>query len=208
MIDLSGVEYFGKGGVRACYVHPENPDRCIKILQPAILGNPYVLKKAHKQVSREQAYYKRLQKRGISWSHLAQSYGTIETSEGPGDVFDLIRDFDGEVSKTLEYYFADESLTGKYFVDLKKGLRDLFQYIKNEQIITTNIKWPNLVYKRLSEEKGQIIIIDDIGTAVLIPLVYYFESQAKTSIERKIDRFKELSPLEFPQNKLIGDLFK
>ena len=91
MLKLEPSALFGRGLRRECYFHPEDETKCIKI----------VVDGDHKETVREQSYYRLLEKRNISWRMLARFYGNVETNRGEGAVFELIRDYNGEVSKTL-----------------------------------------------------------------------------------------------------------
>ena len=37
MINLSDATPFAEGGNRKCYVHPNNPNRCLKVIHPGML---------------------------------------------------------------------------------------------------------------------------------------------------------------------------
>ena len=37
MINLNGITPFAEGGNRMCYVHPDNPNRCLKVIHPGLL---------------------------------------------------------------------------------------------------------------------------------------------------------------------------
>ena len=37
MINLSDATPFAEGGNRKCYVHPNNPDRCLKVIHSGLL---------------------------------------------------------------------------------------------------------------------------------------------------------------------------
>ena len=78
----------GKGLHRECFIHPEDINKCIKVV---VNGN-------QQETEREQSYYKFLQKKKIAWDMLPKFYGNIETNMGLGAVFDLIRDHNGQVS--------------------------------------------------------------------------------------------------------------
>ena len=60
---------------------------------------------------------------------LARFYGNIETNRGEGAVFELIRDHNGEVSKTLEHYFSANNKTDLNYQDLSQALPLLKQYL-------------------------------------------------------------------------------
>ena len=65
MLNLEGAYLIGKGYHRACYVHPNEPGQCIKVVYN---GN------GAEQV-REKAYYKHLQNRAVSWNQLPKYFG-------------------------------------------------------------------------------------------------------------------------------------
>lgn len=99
MIILKDEDFVGKGNERACYIHPEDKNKAIKITYE---NNN---RKESKQTKLEVNYYKELEKRRMTnFKHLPKYFGEVKTDKGAGFVVELIRDFDGEVSKTFEYY--------------------------------------------------------------------------------------------------------
>ena len=112
MINIDSSTLVGKGLHRECYVHPEDPSLCIKIV---VAGDS-------SESQREQKYYRLLQKRNTSWEILARFYGVVDTNLGCGAVFDLIRNYDGECSKTLEHYLASSDKTESHYLGLSEAL--------------------------------------------------------------------------------------
>jgi hypothetical protein len=153
MVTLDSQALFGKGANRECYLHPEENDKCIKIR----------FSKNDQKDKLEQYYYARLSKRKISWEMLSRSYGTVKTDRGTGYVFELIRDYDGNISKTLQYHLSREGSAEISVEAVCQTLTRIKQYLLNEKIILTNIKTYNLVYKKISPDEGLLIIIDNIG---------------------------------------------
>ena len=37
MINLDNIKPFAKGGNRICFIHPQNPNRCLKVIQTGLL---------------------------------------------------------------------------------------------------------------------------------------------------------------------------
>ncbi len=37
MIDLNSVNAFAEGGNRRCFIHPQNPNRCLKVVHAGLL---------------------------------------------------------------------------------------------------------------------------------------------------------------------------
>ena len=50
MIKLNDIFPFAKGGNRMCFVHPDNPNRCLKVIHPGILT----------KIKRSKPWYKQL----------------------------------------------------------------------------------------------------------------------------------------------------
>ena len=79
----------GVGRHRACYIHPADTSKCIKVVH-----NPG--EHAFQEIKRELAYYKHLESYLKDWSGLPRFYGEVETNLGRGFVYDRIVDFDGK----------------------------------------------------------------------------------------------------------------
>jgi hypothetical protein len=193
MIELKPDTMVGKGLHRECYVHPSNPNRCIKV----------VVLRGEEETRREQAYYQFLQKRQITWEMLPQFYGVEPTSMGPGAVFDLVRDADGEVGKTFEHYFESPELTEQNLTGLLTSLQALKTYLFSQNIITMSIKPKNIIYQRLDEQSGVAVIIDNIGNSDAIPLASYCRAFGKIKMTRKWNKFIVLMQKDYPENSLL-----
>ena len=77
MIVLKDENFIGKGNERACYVHPEDCNKAIKITYE---NNN---RKESKQTKLEVKYYKELEKRKmINFKHLPKYFGEVETDKG------------------------------------------------------------------------------------------------------------------------------
>ncbi len=198
MLKLESSQLIGRGLRRECYFHPEDDTRCIKVV---VAGD-------HKETVREQSYYRLLEKRGISWDMLARFYGNVETNRGPGAVFELIRDYTGEVSNTLRYYFSnDHELEFDYRL-LTRLLPVLKQYLLQWKIVTMSIRSQNIVYRRINPSEAKLVIIDNIGNSDFIPICNYVDRMAIRKINRKWRRFEITLRQKFPQNRSIMQMLK
>ncbi len=181
MILLNASYFVGRGLHRECYIHPDNEHRCIKVVVAGDMS----------ESKREQSYYKLLQKRDICWDILPRFHGLIETNKGAGAVFDLIRDFDGEVSKTLEYYLSVESLDSAEYPGISQAISAFKQELYRQSIITMTLSPKNIMYKKTAANEGRLILIDNIGNSDFIPICNYIDSLAKKKITRKLLRFEQ-----------------
>ena len=193
LIELKTEAMIGKGLHRECYIHPDDSDRCIKV----------VVLRGEEETRREQAYYKFLQKRQIGWEMLPKFYGVEETSMGAGAVFDLVRDADGEVGKTFEIYFSSSELTKQNLQGLITSLQALKVYLFRYNIITMSIKPKNIIYQRQDEQNGVAVIIDNIGNSDVIPIGSYYRYFGKIKMIRKWNKFITLLKKDYPENTLL-----
>lgn len=197
LIQLTDKEYISKGLHRKCYHHPDDANKCIKVNYN---------EGAQEETSREIAYYKHLIKRHIAWDALAQYYGAVNTNLGEGQVFELIRDQDGNTSTTLEKYLADEQLTSQYYSALVTALKKLKADLLRDRIITMTIKSKNILFQHQSTDQNRLVIIDNIGNSTFIPIANYIGFFAKSKIERTWQRFLKSLIRENTHNPLITNL--
>jgi hypothetical protein len=197
IIELDPHALVGKGLHRECFVHPENPDLCVKIV---VSGNG-------NENRREQAYYRELANRGVSWEMLPRFHGLVDTSFGEGAVFDLVRDNDGRTSLTLGHYLASEQLTALHGTALREALQALKRYLLEHRIITMTLKTKNILFQLDSPETGKLVIVDNIGNSDFIPAVKYSARLASWKIERKWQRFERSLHVDYAANKAIAPLF-
>ncbi len=196
MIELLPEAMVGKGLHRECYIHPNNPNRCIKV----------VVNRGVEETKREQAYYRLLQKRDIDWDMLPQFYGVEATTLGPGATFDLVRDHDGEVGHTFEYYFDSIALSEQYYQGLLQALQELKSYLFSQNIITMSIKPKNIIYQKVDIHSGKAIIIDNIGNSDVIPICTYNRFFGQKKINRKWQKFRALLKRDYVNNPAVQRL--
>lgn len=196
MINIQPSDLIGTGVHRKCYIHPENADQCIKI----------VYRGGRAETIREQKYYRYLAQRGIPWKMLVQFHGNIETNLGMGAVFDLIRDYDGNTSKTLDRYFKSTDETTVSYENIFQCLRQLKHYLLEYNIITMALKPRNILYKRLSQTTGRCVIVDNIGNSDFIPICTYNKFFGNKKIKRKWNRFEMALSKEHHDNPKLKNL--
>ncbi|OCG07777.1 hypothetical protein A9G13_06075 [Gilliamella sp. wkB178] len=197
IIQLTDKDYISKGLHRKCYHHPDDANKCIKVNYNH---------GAEEETNREVAYYKHLIKRNISWNVLARYYGPVMTNYGEGQVFELIRDYDGNTSTSLEKYLADQQLTEQYYVALVVSLKQLKASLLEDRLITMTIKSKNILFQHLTPEQNRLIIIDNIGNSTFIPVANYVRFFATAKIARTWQRFLKSLIRENQHNSLISRL--
>ncbi len=194
MIELVPDHRFAGGFHRDCYVHPADERLCIKVSKRGNL----------RESTREAKYYRHLERRHVPWDLLPRFHGFVETSLGPGVVFDLVRDHHGKVSDTLEHYLRSPVSTAANIDGLTQAFRSLRGYLMEHRIITRTLKAKNIVYQITGTGNGRLVLIDNIGNTEFLPIGNYVGFFARRKITRKWARFEAAILKQFEDNDLVG----
>ena len=142
------------------------------------------------ETEREEKCYRLLEKRNISWDLIPRFYGFVETNLGRGAIFDLIRDYDGGLSRSLGYYLASNTLEEAHQLSLSNAFVPLKDYLCRYRVITMMLKPQNIVFRKLSDVDGDLVLIDSVGNSDLLPICDYSGFFARQKILRKWRRFE------------------
>ena len=193
MIILSDVSPFAEGGNRKCFVHPDNPNRCLKVVHRGLLEEIKKNKPWYKRVRslesfddnlrEENAYQQKAIINGDAniWDHLAKWYGMKETDIGMASETELVRN-DDEIADTLESYLFKNGMTD----EIKNSIATFQEWLRESLVLTKNLIPHNLVIKKENDEM-LIKIIDGLGSQAFVPLPSYSNFFAKRYVERRIE---------------------
>ncbi len=185
---------FARGGHRECFVHPQHPDRCIKIRRRDYplqalrrdKGFPRNLKPLSAfDDNREE--YRHLENFRCRFGeqvfqHIPHCMGFTETDCGTGLVTELIRDGDGGISQTLEQVLAETGLTP----DLEQALQALIQCWEEMAVPSRHLLLHNIVVERNGQGRAQrLVVIDGLGSPNVIPFFWLPESTRRAKARRK-----------------------
>ena len=165
----------GEGTRRICYTYPDDPSRCIKIPKPGAYGV--------KQQLREVRFYEQLARRGVQTDCIAAYYGTVDTDQGPGYVYQAIRDADGRISSLyidLIRQTAQESPE-----ELRGILKELERYFFENLIVFYDVNPWNVVCQRTSSGELRPYVIDGLGDTVAIPILNWSKVLLRQKIRRR-----------------------
>lgn len=180
MLILDDKDFIAKGNERACYLHPEDKNKTVKV---TYIGNN---RQISKQSQKEILYYKQLQKRGIkNWKHLPQYFGEVKTNKGDGFVLELIRDYTGDVSKSFAYYLKENGAKA-----YEKELEVYKQYFLDNCIIFNYGMMPkNILLRKNSQTDFDLVLIDGLGDVSHFTLPNKIPYFARRRINRRWDKF-------------------
>lgn len=195
IVNLIRDQAIGKGSNRVCYVHPKDLTKCIKITHSD----------DNSETRNEIKYYKTLQKNDISWDFLAKYYGSVDTSLGQGELYDLIRDYNGEISKTLSFYLQKDERT-KTLQNPILLLENLKEYTLNQGIVVKDLNTKNILYQKIDEKNVQLIIVDGIANNDHLPFSKYISFFKEKKIKRLWKRFEDSLPQKYSFNKYFLSL--
>ena len=153
MLRLDDSLVIGKGAHRVCYRHPSDQNKCIKISSVANDSAQRL----------ECRYYEKLAAANINWKHLSRYYNTVETNLGDGYVYELIKDYDDIISRSLMDYLFDKKNQEVEREVVLDSLAKLKNYLLENKIIVRNLRPYNVVFRRTAPAAGIAVIIDNIG---------------------------------------------
>ncbi len=170
-------EPIGVGQERACYLHPEEAHKVIKIQK----GD------SDTQTRRELILYKDLARREMSnFKHIPQYYGKLQTSLGEGFVVDLIADFDGGVSRSLWWHFE----RGYPLAEFLPYLDELRRYLLDNLVIfSVDMGRYNILFQKTSPHQARLMVIDGLGNHSAINWLDNISWFARRKINRRWQRF-------------------
>lgn len=182
MYRLSHLNEIAHGNDRAIYRHPDRPERCIKV--------PRFPERGSHQNEREQVYFDVLKARGLDdWRHVPEYFGAVETDHGPGLVFGLVTDADGQISSTIRQY-RDRGETAWFatraFADELQGL---YHYLRDNWIVPSDINDRNIVCQRLADGSRRLWLIDGVSNPDFMPLANVWPWFARQKVDRRMRRF-------------------
>ena len=167
-LNLTEELFIGAGGHQATYIHPIDPSKCIKIAHDPNDGDV-----------KKELRYRRICKDKLENSKLVTKYyGTVDTNKGLGHVFERVLDLNGQTSKDLKDFLPTGDLPDDKLQIIQNLLLDFKNDYLREKIAIVDTDITNFMVQEVSQNKYQMRIVDNIGTPVAIPLVYYFDFAA------------------------------
>ncbi len=189
---LKNKEFLFRGSNRICFVHPDDHNKILKVVIPE--KKPEARRRAaplYKKIRplgafdinlKELNAFKNLGKKGDEvWKHFPKCFGIVETDLGDALCQELIREWDGTISKTVEYYLNEKSMTG----EMKRAVDEFLLFLLNQMIIVRDLTAENLIIRK-NKDGFCVFMIDGIGNADFLPIAEISKTWAKYKIKRKI----------------------
>lgn len=182
MIILRNSMHIGSGLHKMTFAHPDYRDRCVKIA----VGDLGL-----RDMSRELHYRSVRKFFGRKSSLLPEYFGSTMTSMGKGYMFEHIRDFDGARSLTLLDFLGDVKQSEKHRETPNTAIvmRDFKMRLFKERLVTMDLFPQNILFQRETMNQTRVMLVNDLGSASLIPLEYYLPLFAHLRLIRRWKRF-------------------
>lgn len=178
-IALASEAPFARGGNRLCFVHPDDPNRCIKVQRPDFTleerrrrkGFPKNLKPLtsfddNLQEFGEMQSLDRLYREPL-YQHVSRCFGFVDTDMGPGLVSELIRDDCGNISHTLKEYIWEHG----HDDNCRQAVTSFAEHWLQLAVPSRDLLLHNLVAQRAADGTiKRLVIIDGIGNPSWIPI--------------------------------------
>ena len=192
-IPLEPSLFIAEGSHRAIYHHPEQADKCLKIVKAGSLEkrrqrNKKWYKRLRKlssfdETKKDLQAYRQFRKRNTDLSHIPRFHGMVKTSLGPAMLLDLVTNEDGTPARSLASHLES---TEK--VRIAAALTALAAYLMESAIVVRDFSIYDVMVREGRDGSLKLFIIDGLGGKELIPLssIRYF---ARLKAERRVRRF-------------------
>ena len=189
LLEIKEELFIGAGGHNATYIHPIDKTKCIKIPHTPDDGD----------VKKEMRYRRMCAKKLEKSRLVTEFFGTIETNLGLGYVFERVLDYNGKTSKDLKDFLPktrpDTQTLQRIWTILLNFKSDFLR--ENIAIVDTDIT--NFMVQEPAPGTFRVRIVDNIGTPVLIPLVYWFEFAAAWKARRYWNKIVDYMAENYPE---------
>jgi len=180
MIKLSENDIIGKGGERTVYLHPIEKKYCIKIPNEQNSRSQIAMLREIKYLNRHQNYLK----------HLSKYQYTTSTNLGKGFVFDLVRDYNGSISKTLQFYMEKGKV--KILEHLNEKISIIYDDLLERKAVVHDLMPRNMLVQWHSNINYNLILVDGFGNSDFIKICDHSHLFAYAKLNRHFSRLDRM----------------
>ncbi len=168
----------GAGGHQATYIHPRDQTKCIKIPHTPDDGD----------VRKEMRYRKSCAAKLERSRLVTKFFGTAETNLGLGYIFERVLDYNGKTGRDLKEFLPKVKPDARTLQRIWTVMLNFKSDFLHENIAIVDTDITNFMVQEPAPGVYRVRIVDNIGTPVLIPLVYWFEFAAAWKARRYWNR--------------------
>ena len=177
ILNLNENKLIGVGSERKCYFHPRDKRKCIKITYK--FG-----RRTASRCKREIKYSLKYSNLPYDLPSIPQYFGTVNTNLGCGHVFELVLDYDGNISKKLSEYIKTNGPNNS----LKGKISSLYRSFLQSRVLVSDLHPGNLLLQMPSVDDYHLVMIDGYGNSDFIKICDYSRFFLKKKLMRKFSR--------------------
>jgi hypothetical protein len=191
---LADLKPFGVGGRRRCFVHPDRPDRCVKVARrdgsTMLQAKPGLATwlrfgRVYDNNADELKELSKLQRKlgeDRMMRHFPRLHGMAPTDLGPGLVTDLVRDADGRISQTLRELLVE----GRDLREFRAAYDSFGRFLIEHGIVTRDLLDHNLVVRQGADGARTFFLIDGFGDSAWFSPGRVLPAYTRRRIEAKL----------------------
>lgn len=182
MLSLIKAQPFAKGSKRLVYVHPDNPDLCVKV--PSRPDDPRC-RKAQRRELRDWAWLQRWGRK--AWfDRIPTIEGVVSTDLGEGIVSRLYRDEGGRIAPSMLQILRAEGLTPS----LTQAIDEFEEWLRRHQLPTWDTGPHNIVAIRRRDDRWALYIVEGWVHRRCHRFPWYVHFAGDAMAERQIGKFR------------------
>ena len=183
MLRLQEAQPFAKGSHRLVYVHPHNPDLCIKV--PSRPLDP-LCRKAQRRELRDWAWLQRWGRK-VWFDRIPTIEGVVSTDLGDGIVSRLYRDESGRIATSLVQTLRAEGLSPS----LAQAIDEIEEWLRRHRLPTWDTAPYNMIAVRSGGDRWTLFIIEGWVHRWCHLFPWAVRSAGDAMVDRQILRFRE-----------------
>lgn len=193
MLELARRAPLAEGGNRLVFVHPDDPDRCVKVAHPKV---SLAAKRARKGIKGRLKPASSFDDNAEEWrvmrqlqssvpdigEHIPHCDGFVDTDLGAGLVSKLVRSADGNVALPLKMVVWEQGLSD----ELTQAL-DVLEAFWVERAVPSRALILHNVIVEQRETGAHLWVIDGVGSSDFWPFAKWSRHLGRAKAQRKID---------------------
>ena len=153
LLRLAGLQPFARGGKRHCYVHPDDPDLCVKVA--ADPHDPSCHREQRMDLEDNDLLKRRFSE--AVFDRIPRIAGVVRTDLGSGIAMQLYRDPDRRISRCLVEAIEERRGVSP---SLNRAIAELKEWLRAQRLLTRDTSGRNCVAVHLGRDEWQLKIIE------------------------------------------------
>jgi len=147
---INEKSYISCGSNRDVFYHPNDNKKIIKTMKKSRNNIFEKIWNANMENYRSYLFFGNMK-------YAPKNYGLINTNLGIGVVYELIKDYDNNISKNIKFYMNNNKIS----TNLVQQLIDMHNYYFINYDILIGVNRGNHLIQKISKDEFKIIIVDD-----------------------------------------------